>query len=60
MPNVPLGYYSAGASAGYDPQLGMYVAGRSPDVPLRPRIPDMEANEAAMGWYTQEGVGAQY
>ncbi|NIT36970.1 MAG: hypothetical protein GTN49_10815, partial [candidate division Zixibacteria bacterium] len=25
MPNVPLGYYSAGANAGYDPQLGYYV-----------------------------------
>ena len=56
MPNVPLEYYSAGANAGYDPQLGYYVA--SPRLAVRggESIP---AN-SELGYYVQEGVGAQY
>lgn len=54
MPNIPLGYYSAGANAGYDPQLGMYVS--SPRFPRQAQ--DMPNSE--LGYYVQEGVGSNY
>lgn len=55
MPQVPLGYYSAGASAGYDPQLGYYVGGGNQ---LAPPAPAVENSE--LGYYVQQGVGSQY
>ena len=59
MPNVPLSYYSAGANAGYDPGLGAmgyYV--QSPRLGVS-RGESMPVN-TEMGYYVQEGVGAQY
>lgn len=57
MPNVNLGYYSAGANAGYDPQLGYYVASPRMTVARGESVP---AANSELGYYTQEGVGAQY
>ena len=51
-----MGYYSAGPAAGYDPQLGYYVA--SPNMMVRGGE-SMPANNE-MGYYVQEGAGAQY
>ena len=61
MPNLPLGYYSAGANAGYDPQLGYYVASPSLTVQRGESMPagPTPAN-TEMGYYVQEAVGAQY
>ncbi len=57
MPNVPLGYYSAGANAGYDPQLGYYVASPRMTVSRGESVP---ARNSELGYYVQEGVGQQY
>ena len=57
MPALPLGYYSAGADAGYDPQLGMYVA--SPRLGVRGGE-SVPMAESELGYYVQEGAGAQY
>ena len=57
MPVVPLGYYSAGANAGYDPQLGYYVA--SPRLGVN-RGESVPAANSELGYYVQEGVGQQY
>ncbi len=57
MPGVPLGYYSAGANAGYDPQLGYYV--QSPRLAVSRGESAPSAN-SEMGYYVQEGVGQQY
>ncbi len=57
MPNVNLGYYSAGANAGYDPQLGYYVA--SPRLAVS-RGESVPSPNSELGYYVQEGVGQQY
>jgi hypothetical protein len=57
MPGVPLGYYSAGANAGYDPQLGYYVS--SPRLAVS-RGESVPAPNSELGYYVQEGVGQQY
>ncbi len=57
MPNVPLGYYSAGANAGYDPQLGYYV--QSPRLAVA-RGESVPSPNSELGYYVQEGVGQQY
>ena len=59
-PQIPLGYYSAGQSAGYDPALGMYV--NSPRMVTRAGESHAANNQMSpeMGYYAQEGVGAQY
>lgn len=57
MPGVPLGYYSAGANAGYDPQLGYYV--QSPRLAVS-RGESTPAANSELGYYVQEGVGQQY
>lgn len=57
MPNVNLGYYSAGANAGYDPQLGYYVS--SPQLAVS-RGESVPTNNSELGYYVQEGVGQQY
>lgn len=57
MPGVPLGYYSAGANAGYDPQLGYYV--QSPRLAVS-RGESVPSANSEMGYYVQEGVGQQY
>ena len=58
-PQIPLGYYSAGANAGYDPQLGYYVGSPRMTVNRGESVPaNNQGNE--MGYYVQEGVGAQY
>ena len=62
MPNLPLGYYSAGANAGYDPQLGYYVASPQLSVARGESVPAAAPSPAntEMGYYVQEAVGAQY
>lgn len=57
LPQVPLGYYSAGATAGYDPQLGMYVS--SPRLATS-RGESVPTPNSELGYYVQEGAGAQY
>ena len=57
MPNVNLGYYSAGANAGYDPQLGYYVASPRLGVARGESVPSANSE---LGYYVQEGVGQQY
>ena len=57
MPGVPLGYYSPGANAGYDPQLGYYVASPRLGVSRGESVPSANSE---LGYYVQEGVGAQY
>ena len=57
MPGVPLGYYSAGANAGYDPQLGYYVS--SPRLAVN-RGESVPSQNSELGYYVQEGVGQQY
>lgn len=59
MPNIPLGYYSAGANAGYDPQLGYYVSSPRLGVNRGESVPAPAAN-SELGYYVQEGVGQQY
>lgn len=56
-PGIPLGYYSAGANAGYDPQLGYYV--QSPRMTVS-RGESVPAQGGELGYYVQEGVGQQY
>ena len=51
-----LAYYSAGADAGADPSLGYYVA--SPRLAVRGGE-SVPAN-SELGYYVQEGAGAQY
>ena len=55
MPQVPLGYYSAGVDAGYDPSLGYYVESPALTTQAGESVPTNE-----MGYYVQEQVGAQY
>lgn len=57
LPNVNLAYYSAGPTAGYDPQLGMYVS--SPRLSTRGGE-SMPSPNSELGYYVQEGYGAQY
>ena len=57
MPQVNLGYYSPGANAGYDAALGYYVASPRMTVARGESVP---AGNSELGYYTQEGVGAQY
>lgn len=59
MPNIPtgVGYYSAGANAGYDPQLGYYVGSPKLGVSRGESVP---AANSELGYYVQEGVGQQY
>lgn len=57
MPGVPLGYYSAGANAGYDPQLGYYVSSPRLGVSRGESVPSANSE---LGYYVQEGVGQQY
>lgn len=59
-PNVPLSYYSAGPDAGADPSLGYYVSSPRLGTQGGESIPvGMNAN-SEMGYYVQEGAGAQY
>lgn len=57
MPQIPLGYYSPGATAGYDPQLGYYVS--SPRLSTRGGE-SVPSPNSELGYYVQEGAGAQY
>jgi len=57
MPQIPLGYYSAGPVAGHDPQLGYYVA--SPRLTTS-RGESVPSPNSELGYYVQEGAGAQY
>lgn len=57
MPQIPLGYYSAGADAGYDPSLGYYVQSPALATQGGESVP---AADTELGYYVQEGVGAQY
>ncbi len=57
MPQIPLGYYSPGAVAGHDPQLGYYVS--SPRLATRGGESVASPN-SELGYYVQEGAGAQY
>ncbi len=57
MPQIPLGYYSPGAVAGHDPQLGYYV--QSPRLATRGGESHASPN-SELGYYVQEGAGAQY
>lgn len=57
MPQIPLGYYSPGATAGFDPQLGYYVS--SPRLTTRGGESVASPN-SELGYYVQESVGAQY
>lgn len=57
MPGIPLGYYSAGANAGYDPQLGYYVGSPRLGVSRGESVPSANSE---LGYYVQEGVGQQY
>ena len=57
MPQIPLGYYSPGPTAGFDPQLGYYVSS--------PRMvthggESVASPNSELGYYVQEGAGAQY
>ena len=58
-PGIPLGYYSAGANAGYDPQLGYYVGSPRMTVNRGESVPAARSG-GEMGYYVQEGVGQQY
>lgn len=60
MPNVPLGYYSAGTNAGYDPQLGYYVGSPALGTSRGESVPEQPNVNSEMGYYVQEGAGAQY
>lgn len=60
MPNLPLGYYSAGANAGYDPQLGYYVSSPALETARGESVPVGPSVNSEMGYYVQEQVGAQY
>lgn len=57
MPQINLGYYSPGAVAGHDPQLGYYVS--SPRLQTRGGESVASPN-SELGYYVQEGAGAQY
>ena len=57
MPQIPLGYYSPGAVAGHDPQLGYYV--QSPRLATRGGE-SVPSPNSELGYYVQEGAGAQY
>ena len=57
MPQVPLGYYSPGANAGYDPQLGYYVSSPRLATQGGESVP---APNSELGYYVQEGVGSNY
>lgn len=57
LPNVSLAYYSAGPTAGYDPALGYYVS--SPRMVTRGGESHASPN-SELGYYVQEGVGANY
>jgi len=57
LPQVNLAYYSAGPTAGYDPQLGYYVS--SPRM-VTNRGESMPSPNSELGYYVQEGYGAQY
>ncbi len=57
MPQIPLGYYSPGAVAGHDPQLGYYVS--APRLATRGGESHASPN-SELGYYVQEGAGAQY
>lgn len=57
MPQIPLGYYSAGPTAGFDPQLGYYVS--SPRLATS-RGESIPSPNSELGYYVQEGAGAQY
>jgi hypothetical protein len=59
MPNINtgVGYYSAGANAGYDPQLGYYVGSPKLGVSRGESVPSANSE---LGYYVQEGVGQQY
>ena len=57
MPQIPLGYYSPGPVAGHDPQLGYYVS--SPRLMTRGGESVASPN-SELGYYVQEGAGAQY
>jgi len=52
-----LSYYSAGANAGYDPQLGYYV--ESPRLTTQGGESHPAPN-SELGYYVQEGVGSNY
>ena len=56
-PGLTLGYYSAGANAGYDPQLGYYVA--SPNMITQGGESHVSPN-SELGYYVQEGTGSNY
>lgn len=58
MPQIPLGYYSPGAVAGHDPQLGYYV--QSPRLATRGGESVPASPNSELGYYVQEGAGAQY
>lgn len=58
LPNVSLAYYSAGTSAGYDPALGYYV--QSPRMVTRAGESQHVSPNSELGYYVQQGVGAQY
>ncbi len=57
MPQINLGYYSPGATAGFDSQLGYYVA--SPRLSTQ-RGESVPSPNSELGYYVQEGAGAQY
>jgi hypothetical protein len=57
LPNVNLAYYSAGPTAGYDPALGYYVS--SPRLSTRGGE-SVPSPNSELGYYVQEGVGANY
>ncbi len=57
VPQINLGYYSPGATAGFDSQLGYYVS--SPRLQTS-RGESVPSPNTEMGYYVQEGVGAQY
>lgn len=57
MPQIPLGYYSPGPTAGFDPQLGYYVS--SPRLQTS-RGESVPSPNSELGYYVQEGAGAQY
>jgi hypothetical protein len=56
-PGLTLGYYSAGANAGYDPQLGYYVS--SPNMITSGGESHVSPN-SELGYYVQEGTGSNY
>jgi hypothetical protein len=55
-PGLTLGYYSAGADAGYDPTLGYYV--QSPQLAVQGG--ESVPMNSELGYYVQEGYGSQY